>query len=100
LFFDLGQGNALAELCREAGFEVTERRRVLAPLRYADPDEACDAVFVGGPVALAWSRFDEATRRQARARYLESIARWRRDDGYEVPGEFVVVSARKPDGVD
>jgi hypothetical protein len=53
-------------------------------------------VFVGGPVALAWSRFDEATRRQARARYLESIAPWRRDGGYEIPGEFVVVCARNP----
>jgi ubiquinone/menaquinone biosynthesis C-methylase UbiE len=98
MFFDLGQQDALAQLCTDAGFELTAQRRVSAPLRYADADEACDAVFVGGPVALAWSRFDPNARRRARARYLESIAEWRSGQGYRVPGEFVVVAARKPAG--
>jgi hypothetical protein len=53
-------------------------------------------VFVGGPVALAWSRFDDIVRERVRGRYVEAIARWRRDVGYEIPGEFVVVGARKP----
>jgi len=63
-------------------------------LKYADADEACDAAFVGGPVALAWSRFDAAVRERVRARYLEAIAPWRDGRGYRVPGEFVVVAAR------
>jgi ubiquinone/menaquinone biosynthesis C-methylase UbiE len=96
LFFRLGAGDALARLCEGAGFEVTQQRRLATTLVYADAAHACDAAFVGGPVALAWSRFDADVRNKARDRYLAAIAAWRRGDGYRVPGEFVVVSATLP----
>jgi hypothetical protein len=47
-------------------------------------------------VALAWSRFDEATRERVRERYLASLAQWRVGAGYAVPAEFVVLVARAP----
>ena len=53
-------------------------------------------MFRGGPVALAYSRFDAATRRAVHAEYLASIAPYRSGGGYEVPGEFVVAAARAP----
>jgi ubiquinone/menaquinone biosynthesis C-methylase UbiE len=96
LFFQLGQAGALARRCVEAGFAAVRSRRIAATLSYADADEACAAAFVGGPVALAWSRFAVDVRARARARYLESIAGWQRDGRYGVPGEFVVVAARVP----
>jgi hypothetical protein len=94
LFFRLGQNDTLARLCAEERFETIEQQRIAATLIYADADEACSAAFVGGPVALAWSRFDSAVRERVRARYLEAIAPWRDGHGYRVPGEFVVVAAR------
>jgi ubiquinone/menaquinone biosynthesis C-methylase UbiE len=96
LFFRLGQGEALARLCTEAGFEVTALHRLSSTLDHADEVDACNAVFVGGPVALAWSRFDEPTRQRVQQRYLESIEPWRQGRGYRIPGEFVVVSATSP----
>ena len=96
LFFQLGQGDALARACAGAGFTVTGQDRFPTTLAYASADEACDAAFVGGPAALAWSRFDVPTRERARRRYTESIAPWRTARGYRVPGEFVVVSATAP----
>ena len=69
------------------------QQRIGAPLVYRTAEEACDAAFVAGPVALAWSRFDAATRERARRRYIESIAPWRGPQGYRLPGEFVIVSA-------
>jgi len=96
LFFRLGQEEALARACREAGFEAIEQRRIAVTLDYADDEAACDAAFVGGPVALAWSRFDGAARARARAAYLAAIAPWRVGRGYRLPGEFVVLSARAP----
>jgi ubiquinone/menaquinone biosynthesis C-methylase UbiE len=94
LFFRLGQGKTLAEACSNAGFHVTAHCRVPATLVYLDDDGACDAAFVGGPVALAWSRLDGTARDRARFRYLDSIARWRREDrSYRIPGEFVIVAA-------
>lgn len=94
LFFRLGQGETLADICSGAGFHVTVRSRISATLVYSDDDQACDAAFVGGPVALAWSRLDDGARERARVRYLDAIAAWRRQDcTYRIPGEFVIVAA-------
>lgn len=97
LFFRLGEQQALAGLCAAAGFTAIEEHRMATTLHYADGATACDAMFVGGPVALAWSRFDAATRKRVRVAYLRTIARWRTASGYAVPAEFVVVAARAPD---
>jgi ubiquinone/menaquinone biosynthesis C-methylase UbiE len=96
LFFRLGQGDALARACAEAGFVGVEQRRITTTLAYADADAANDAAFVGGPMALAWSHFDAATRARARASYLESIEPWRQGVEYRLPGEFVIVSGVAP----
>jgi hypothetical protein len=45
---------------------------------------------------MAWSRFDELTRRRVQQRYLEAFAEWKLGDGYRVPGEFVLMLAQKP----
>lgn len=96
LFFRLGQGDTLAQLCGDAKFDAIEHRRIAATLSYADAEEACAAAFVGGPAALAWSRFDADVRARVRARYVEAIEPWRRAGGYELPGEFVLVAAVAP----
>lgn len=92
LFFRLGQGNALARACTAAGFEDVSLQRIPVSMSYGSEDEACDAAFLGGPVALAWSRFDDEARARVRRRYLRSIASWRQGRGYRIPGEFVIAS--------
>ena len=64
-------------------------------MHYDSADDAIGAAFAGGPVALAYSRFDETTRREAHAEYLVSIEAYRKGDRYEIPGEFVVVRGFK-----
>lgn len=96
LFFHLGQKDALAQLCFDVELEVIEQRRIASPLSYANADEACNAAFVAGPVALAWSRFDDEARARMRDRYVEAIEPWRDGQGYRIPGEFVIVSAVTP----
>ena len=93
LFFRLGQIGALARLCAGANLKVIAERRIVAALAYADGHDACNAALAGGPVALAWSRFDDEVRARVRARYLESIESWRIGQGYGIPAEFVVVGA-------
>jgi ubiquinone/menaquinone biosynthesis C-methylase UbiE len=93
LFFSLGTGDRLADVFREAGLVDVVTRRIETRLEWASDDDACGAAFVGGPVALAYSRFDDRTREQVQRQYLESIARWR-TVGYSVPGEFVIVAGR------
>jgi len=96
LFFHLGQGETLAHLCGEAGFVFVETQRINTTLDYANADQACKAAFAGGPVALAWSRFDTVVRERVCRHYIESIAPWRDGETYHLPGEFVVVSAQAP----
>jgi ubiquinone/menaquinone biosynthesis C-methylase UbiE len=96
LFFRLGQQDALVGLCAEAGFERIAQQRIASTLCYADGEEACGAAFVGGPVALAWSRFGEATRARVQARYLAAIEPWHQGGGYRIPGEFVIVAGAVP----
>jgi len=96
LFFRLGQGDALAEACADQGFVFVRGQRLPVVLSYASGEEACRAAFVGGPLALAWSRFDAETRARVSDAYLRAIAPWRTGEGYAMPGEFVVVSACAP----
>jgi len=90
LFFQLGTGEALALNLEAAGFQGVTVERLSTTLEYESGDDACGAAFAGGPVALAYSRFDEHTREEAYAEYLASIAAHRRGNGYAIPGEFVV----------
>lgn len=95
LFFQLGTGDRLTQVATEAGFSVERADRLSAILEYESGADACGAAFAGGPVALAYSRFDAATREEAHAEYLASINRYRTSTGYRIPGEFVVVLARR-----
>ncbi|HSJ97185.1 MAG TPA: methyltransferase domain-containing protein [Myxococcota bacterium] len=96
MFFHLGTPDMLASTFAAAGFADVRWQRLSTTLCYASPEDALAAVFRGGPVALAYSRFDAATRRAVHAEYLASIAAYRSGSGYEVPGEFVVAAARAP----
>lgn len=104
-----GNGNASLAAARR-GASVTSTDYVQALLKrgqaraeaeglkieFRVADAEGQAAFVGGPVALAWSRFDEAARSRACASYLASIAHWRDKRGYRVPGEFLIATGIKP----
>lgn len=92
LFFGLGAGDALAGLLRAAGLREVHSHRLAAQLSFADADAVCDAGFLGGPVALAYSRFDAAVRAEVRAEYLGSVEAWRDGPGYRIPGAFVIAA--------
>ena len=95
MFFRLGTGETLRRAFAAAGFNGITSKRLETHLHYADAGEACEAAFVGGPVALAYSRFSEHTKAEAHKEYLGSLAPYRQDEGYAVPGEFVIVAGVK-----
>jgi ubiquinone/menaquinone biosynthesis C-methylase UbiE len=95
MFFQLGTGGTMAAAFRAAGFADVREERISVPIIFPTADAAIGAAFIGGPVALAHSRFDDATRQSAYAEYLDSIEPFRKGEAYHVPGEFVAVVARK-----
>ncbi len=92
MFFQTGTGDVLRMMFEKAGFCRVESRRITTTLHYDSSEEAIGAAFVGGPVALAYSRFDEKTRDEAHNEYLASIAPYASGGGFDVPGEFVVAA--------
>ncbi len=95
LFFSLGTGEALRQAFAAAGFRNLEVKRLETPLHFRDGQKACDAAFIGGPVALAYHRMPQDVRAEVQHEYLASIAPYRDGDGYQVPSEFVVVAGTK-----
>ncbi len=63
-------------------------------MRWANRDEACAAAFDGGPGALPFSMFPDDVRGAVCEEYIESLAAYRRGEGFEAPAEFVYASAR------
>ncbi len=90
MFFNLGEGEVLKYPFANAGFKVISLLKIETKLLYTSAEEACEASFLGGPVAMAYSRFDESTKIEARMEYLKSIEVFKTENGYEIPGEFVI----------
>jgi len=97
MFFRVGTGHALEDALRAAELVDVQLSHLPTTIHYADADAACDAAFLSGPVALAYSRFDESTRLSVRADYLASIEPWREGEQFEIPGAFVIGSGRRPE---
>ena len=95
LFFRLGQPNILARMCDGVALESIQQTRIATTLKFANTEEACQAFFAGGPVALAWSRFNNEVRTRVLTRFVESIQAWQQVEGFEIPSEFLVLWANK-----
>jgi ubiquinone/menaquinone biosynthesis C-methylase UbiE len=90
MFFNLGNEGTLQQYMSAGGFKNISVERINTVLNYSSGDEACGAVFLGGPVALAYSRFSDDVKKEVDKEYIESIKSFKGTDGYHVPGEFVV----------
>lgn len=95
MFFQLGAQDALSQALQMAGFTDVISERLPSLITFDSPDEACEAAFAGGPVALPYFRFDDQTREEIHAEYLASIEAYRQVNRFEIPGEFVIASGRK-----
>lgn len=95
MFFNLGNPGALKINLEASGYSNIHTHCIETILHYDNEKEALGAAFDGGPVALAYHKFTSAVKEQVHADYLKSIAHFKKGDGYDVPGEFVVASAIK-----
>lgn len=96
LFFASGAPGALRRDFGQAGFVEIDEHRQSKMLEFDSARALLDAVLLGGPVALAVKRFDEATRKQVESEFLESVAEYVDQRAYRIPGEFVTVSGLRP----
>ena len=95
MFFNLGNPDMLQKHFEAAGFTDIVTVRLQTELIYESAEEACGAAFAGGPVALAYHKFNNEVKEEVHKEYLDSIAAFKNNEGYKVPGEFVVTIGRK-----
>ncbi len=95
MFFFLGSQQVLVKSFEMAGFTGMQGERLHSTLHYDSAEEACGAAFAGGPVALAYFKFDDAVKQEVHMEYLRSISSYKTETGYEVPGEFVIMLGYK-----
>ena len=96
MFFHLGTRDMLAQSFEEAGFTDVRSERLEVTLVYASDDDALGAAFRGGPVALAYNRFDDTIKKAVHTEYLRSISAFRVGEEFRIPGEFVVSVGVQP----
>ena len=90
MFFNLGNEGTLEQYMNAGGFKNISIEKLNTVLNYNSGEEACGAAFLGGPVALAYSKFSEDVKKEVYKEYLESIKSFKQTDGYHIPGEFAV----------
>lgn len=90
LFFQQGTSNTLEHSLAAAGFADISLERLSVKLHFDSAEEALMAAFAGGPVALAYQKFDDRIRGQAHEEYLSSITPFQNKSAYDIPGEFVI----------
>lgn len=95
LFFGLGASGALVQALRGSGFSSIAENRFRSDLSFSSATALLEAILDGGPVALAAKRFEPPTRREIERDFLRSVEPYRRGDGYEIPGEFVVCAGKR-----
>ena len=97
LVFALGVPGAFAGALERAGLIDAREERACVTLRWRDREEACAAIFDGGPGALPFSMFTDEIREAVRDELVASIEPYRRGSGFEVPAEFVYGTAKTPE---
>jgi SAM-dependent methyltransferase len=95
MFFHLGRPHMLELHFKAAGFKHISIRRIRTVLYYENDQQALGAAFVGGPVALAYHKFNEEIKQEAHAAYLRSLIPYKKGESYEVPAVFVVARGYK-----
>ncbi|RXK61949.1 class I SAM-dependent methyltransferase [Lacibacter luteus] len=90
MFFNLGNDGMLERSMKMAGFSDIVLEKINTHLQYKSAEEACAAAFEGGPVALAYHKFSDVVKKEVCEEYLQSIEAYKHENGYTIPGEFVI----------
>lgn len=96
LFFQLGTGGRLSKEFEKTGFKKVQSDQFIEYLCFEDDKQACIAAFLGGPVAMAYQKFDEKVKQEVQREYLGSIREYSDNEGFSIPGEYVIASGIKP----
>jgi len=95
MFFQFGNKLLMEKTLKGIGFGNVQLEIIQTKLKYNTDEEAYGAAFAGGPVALAYNKFNNDVKHEVHEEYLHSIREYRSSNGYEIPGEFLICTCIK-----
>ncbi|MCI4346109.1 MAG: methyltransferase domain-containing protein [Thermoplasmata archaeon] len=94
--YETGGPGEMAAFLRNAGFEEPLEERKEYFLRFDDEEAYLRAILKATPIGHSLSEEPEETQKEVLLKTRENFLRWKTSDGLSIPGEGVIVSARKP----
>jgi SAM-dependent methyltransferase len=94
--YETGGPGEMVAFLESAGFQdaLEERREYF--LRFDDEEAYFQALLKATPIGHSLSEEPEDTQKEVLQKTRKNLLPWKRSDGLSIPGEGVIVSARKP----
>lgn len=93
--YELGGPGEMAQMLSSVGFRDPREQRRTHVLRYASAEEYFDVMLHGTPLAHSVGEEDPEVQAKILSKARANLEAWRLHDGYALPCECVVVTARK-----
>ncbi|MCI4360437.1 MAG: methyltransferase domain-containing protein [Thermoplasmata archaeon] len=93
--YEMGGPGEMAGLLRKAGFTRTRERRVSYTARFRDADHYLASILSATPIGHSLSEEPRRVQAQVRRATRANLRAWTTPDGIAVPGEAVLVTARR-----
>jgi ubiquinone/menaquinone biosynthesis C-methylase UbiE len=94
--YETGGPGEMVAFLQAAGFaEAVEQRRTHS-LKFDDEEGYLHALLKATPIGHSLSEETEETQKEILSKTRENLKKWKTPEGLSIPGEGVIVSARKP----
>lgn len=93
--YELGEPGAFVTMLERVGFRDRREQRHNHVMAYASEEEYFDVMLRGTPLAHSVGEESPEVREKILRRAHENLRAWRTPNGFEIPCECVVVTARK-----
>jgi ubiquinone/menaquinone biosynthesis C-methylase UbiE len=93
--YETGGPGEMVAFLEAAGFREAHEDRVRHSLTFADEEEYLRSILKATPIGHSLSEETEEVQNEVLAKTRENLRRWRSPQGLSLPGECVVVLARK-----
>jgi SAM-dependent methyltransferase len=94
--YETGGPGEMVAFLTEAGFAGATEHRVEHSIHVRDEDAYLQLILKGTPVGHSLLEENPEVQAEVLRKTRENLQRWRTDRGLSIPGECVVVTARKP----
>jgi ubiquinone/menaquinone biosynthesis C-methylase UbiE len=95
--YEIGGPGEMVAFLERSGFRDALEERHQYSLEFADEDAYFEAILKATPIGHSLSEETESVQKEVLQKTRENLRKWSSPTGLSIPGEGVIVSARKPE---